>query len=164
MAGRVAGRPRRRSPPAPDRGPGPGHRSRSPTTSTSTPLRAARPEHRADLPPDAEPLTRTGVTCPSATTGGPAPCRSGAGRPPGRAARPVTSARPGGFRPGGRARRFVLGGPRWCGPVPVDDAAEHVFGVVLLSDWSARDIRASRPARSARTWGKSFATPRSRPG
>ena len=46
---------------------------------------------------------------------------------------------------------FVIGTPSRRGePVPVERALDHVFGVVLLNDWSARDIqalgdRAARP-------------------
>ena len=36
---------------------------------------------------------------------------------------------------------FVVGGPPAAGIAP-DDADRHVFGVVLLNDWSARDIQA----------------------
>ena len=28
-----------------------------------------------------------------------------------------------------------------CRPIPVAEAAEHIFGLVLLNDWSARDIQ-----------------------
>ncbi|KFA81639.1 hypothetical protein S40288_09176 [Stachybotrys chartarum IBT 40288] len=27
-------------------------------------------------------------------------------------------------------------------PIPIDDAAEHIFGLVLMNDWSARDLQA----------------------
>jgi 2-keto-4-pentenoate hydratase/2-oxohepta-3-ene-1,7-dioic acid hydratase in catechol pathway len=38
---------------------------------------------------------------------------------------------------------FVVGGPTQLGQrVSVDDAEDHIFGVVLLNDWSARDIQA----------------------
>ena len=38
---------------------------------------------------------------------------------------------------------FVVGAPSRRGrPVPVDDFADHVFGVVLVNDWSARDLQA----------------------
>jgi fumarylacetoacetase len=38
---------------------------------------------------------------------------------------------------------FVIGTPSTHGePVSVDAAAEHVFGVALLNDWSARDLQA----------------------
>ncbi|MBV8563135.1 MAG: fumarylacetoacetate hydrolase family protein [Actinobacteria bacterium] len=38
---------------------------------------------------------------------------------------------------------FVVGVPSRLGePVPVDAFADHVFGVVLVNDWSARDIQA----------------------
>ncbi|WP_370588569.1 fumarylacetoacetate hydrolase family protein [Pseudonocardia sp. C8] len=52
---------------------------------------------------------------------------------------------------------YVLGGPV-PGPVPVDDAAEHVFGVVLLNDWSARDIQGFETRPLGPHLGKSFAT------
>jgi fumarylacetoacetase len=38
---------------------------------------------------------------------------------------------------------FVVGVPSRLGtPVPVDAFADHVFGVVLVNDWSARDLQA----------------------
>ena len=38
---------------------------------------------------------------------------------------------------------FVVGTPSRCGePVPVERALDHVFGMVLVNDWSARDIQA----------------------
>jgi fumarylacetoacetase len=43
---------------------------------------------------------------------------------------------------------FVVGVPSELGePVPVEGFADHVFGVVLVNDWSARDLQAweSRP-------------------
>ncbi len=43
-------------------------------------------------------------------------------------------------------------------PVPVDDFADHVFGVVLLNDWSARDIQAWEYVPLGPFLGKSFAT------
>ena len=93
---------------------------------------------------------RTGSTCPSATTAAPAPssCRA-----------PTSCARSGqrkaADRPGAdlRAeRRASTSRPSWASssaapprlgdPVRVGEAAEHLFGVVLLNDWSARDIQA----------------------
>jgi fumarylacetoacetase len=54
---------------------------------------------------------------------------------------------------------FVVGTPSAMGePVPVDRAAEHVFGVVLLNDWSARDIQAFESQPLGPFLGKSFAT------
>ncbi|OLM16278.1 Fumarylacetoacetase [Pseudonocardia sp. Ae707_Ps1] len=52
---------------------------------------------------------------------------------------------------------FVLGGPV-PGPVSVDDAADHVFGVVLLNDWSARDVQGFETRPLGPHLGKSFAT------
>jgi fumarylacetoacetase len=37
---------------------------------------------------------------------------------------------------------FLIGPPNELGePVPIDRAAEHIFGLVLMNDWSARDIQ-----------------------
>lgn len=52
---------------------------------------------------------------------------------------------------------FVCGGPVRS-RVPVDDVAEHVFGVVLVNDWSARDIQAWESQPLGPFLGKSFAT------
>ena len=46
---------------------------------------------------------------------------------------------------------------------PSSEAREHVFGFVLVNDWSARDLQAGSTARSARSWA-SRSRPRSRPG
>ncbi len=54
---------------------------------------------------------------------------------------------------------FVLGGPTAMGtPVPIDDAADHLFGMVMLNDWSARDIQAWEYQPLGPFLGKSFAT------
>jgi len=54
---------------------------------------------------------------------------------------------------------FVVGVPSAPGePVPVDRFAEHVFGVVLVNDWSARDIQAYEYVPLGPFLGKSFAT------
>ncbi|MEO8247557.1 MAG: fumarylacetoacetase [Chloroflexota bacterium] len=54
---------------------------------------------------------------------------------------------------------FVLGGATRLGePVPVDRAEEHLFGVVLVNDWSARDIQAWEYQPLGPFLGKSFAT------
>jgi len=54
---------------------------------------------------------------------------------------------------------FVVGAPSRLG-VPVDqrDVAEHVFGVCLVNDWSARDIQAWEYVPLGPFLGKSFAT------
>jgi fumarylacetoacetase len=52
---------------------------------------------------------------------------------------------------------FVIGKPA-DGPVAVDRALEHVFGVVLVNDWSARDIQAWEYQPLGPFLGKSFAT------
>jgi fumarylacetoacetase len=82
--------------------------------------------------------------------------------------------RPRGQRPGpefGPTRRldieleagFVIGTPSTMGePVPVDRALDHVFGMVLVNDWSARDIQAWEYVPLGPFLGKSFATSVSR--
>ncbi len=78
--------------------------------------------------------------------------------------------RPSGQRPGGSfgpSRRldieaelgFVVGvGSRLGSPVAHDAFADHVFGVVGLNDWSARDIQAWEYVPLGPFLGKSFAT------
>lgn len=77
-------------------------------------------------------------------------------------------AEPGGQPPVGPSTRldyelevgFLTGGP----PTPLgstldaDDAAERIFGIVLLNDWSARDIQAWEYRPLGPFLGKSFAT------
>jgi fumarylacetoacetase len=54
---------------------------------------------------------------------------------------------------------FVVGPGSDLGrPVGVDDLAAHVFGVVLLNDWSARDFQAWESRPLGPFLGKSFAT------
>jgi fumarylacetoacetase len=52
---------------------------------------------------------------------------------------------------------MVVGVPS-SGPVAVDEAREHIFGVVLVNDWSARDIQAWESRPLGPFLGKSFAT------
>ena len=54
---------------------------------------------------------------------------------------------------------FVVGTPSTHGtPVPLSSFAEHVFGVCLVNDWSARDIQAFEYQPLGPFLGKSFAT------
>jgi fumarylacetoacetase len=54
---------------------------------------------------------------------------------------------------------FVVGGSTTLGQrVSVDDAEDHLFGVVLLNDWSARDLQAWEYVPLGPFLGKSFAT------
>jgi fumarylacetoacetase len=54
---------------------------------------------------------------------------------------------------------FVIGMPSTMGePVPIDRALDHVFGMVLVNDWSARDIQAWEYQPLGPFLGKSFAT------
>jgi fumarylacetoacetase len=53
----------------------------------------------------------------------------------------------------------VVGVPSRLGePVPIDDVEAHVFGMLLLNDWSARDIQAFEYQPLGPFLGKSFAT------
>jgi fumarylacetoacetase len=54
---------------------------------------------------------------------------------------------------------FVIGTPSRLGrPVPTTEALDHVFGVVLVNDWSARAIQAWEYQPLGPFLGKSFAT------
>ena len=54
---------------------------------------------------------------------------------------------------------YVVGTPSTLGkPVSVDDFANHVYGVVLVNDWSARDLQAWEYVPLGPFLGKSFAT------
>lgn len=54
---------------------------------------------------------------------------------------------------------YVVGGATQLGSrVGVDEAADHIFGVVILNDWSARDIQAWEYVPLGPFLGKSFAT------
>lgn len=54
---------------------------------------------------------------------------------------------------------FVVGTSSGLGrPVPVDRFTDHVFGMVLVNDWSARDIQAFEYVPLGPFLGKSFAT------
>jgi fumarylacetoacetase len=54
---------------------------------------------------------------------------------------------------------FVVGVPSTLGePVPAERFADHVFGVVLVNDWSARDLQAWEYVPLGPFLGKSFQT------
>jgi fumarylacetoacetase len=54
---------------------------------------------------------------------------------------------------------FVTGrGPELGATIHVDEAEHHIFGLVLVNDWSARDIQAWEYAPLGPFLGKSFAT------
>jgi fumarylacetoacetase len=53
---------------------------------------------------------------------------------------------------------FVVGVPSSGEQVPVERFAEHVFGIVLVNDWSARDIQAWETVPLGPFLGKSFLT------
>lgn len=68
------------------------------------------------------------------------------------------------YRPTGRLDielevGVVVGGHSTLGePVAIDRVSEHIFGLVLLNDWSARDIQAYEYQPLGPHLGKSFAT------
>jgi fumarylacetoacetase len=114
--------------------------------------------------PDAEPLLpnwrwlpvgyhgRAGTVVPSGT-----PVRRPQGQTPGPS-----------FGPSARLdieleAGYVIGTPSAMGePVPVERALDHVFGMLLVNDWSARDIQAWEYQPLGPFLGKSFATSISR--
>jgi len=49
-------------------------------------------------------------------------------------------------------------GPTVAGPLAIDDAERHIFGVVLVNDWSARDVQRLEYEPLGPFLGKSFAT------
>ncbi|MBV8364217.1 MAG: fumarylacetoacetase [Candidatus Eremiobacteraeota bacterium] len=54
---------------------------------------------------------------------------------------------------------FITGNPTQLGaPVSIDRAREHIFGLVIVNDWSARDIQAWEYQPLGPFLGKSFAT------
>lgn len=53
---------------------------------------------------------------------------------------------------------FVLGGSAPHGEVPITAADDHVFGLTLTNDWSARDIQAFEYVPLGPNLGKSFGT------
>ena len=54
---------------------------------------------------------------------------------------------------------FVLaGGTRQGRPLPISEAGDHIFGIGLLNDWSARDIQAWESRPLGPLLSKSFAT------
>ena len=54
---------------------------------------------------------------------------------------------------------FVVGTPNRMGePIPVEAASEHIFGVFIFNDWSARDIQAWEYVPLGPNLGKSFAS------
>jgi fumarylacetoacetase len=54
---------------------------------------------------------------------------------------------------------YVVGTGSTLGkPVPVEDFADHVYGLVLVNDWSARDLQAWEYVPLGPFLGKSFAT------
>jgi fumarylacetoacetase len=54
----------------------------------------------------------------------------------------------------------VIGGPANAlgEPIPIEDAAERLFGIVLLNDWSARDIQRFESPPLGPFLSKAFAT------
>ncbi len=54
---------------------------------------------------------------------------------------------------------FIIGpGNRLSQPIPVEQAEDHIFGLVLVNDWSARDIQAWEYVPLGPFLGKNFCT------
>ncbi|XP_062327846.1 fumarylacetoacetase isoform X2 [Osmerus eperlanus] len=53
---------------------------------------------------------------------------------------------------------FVGGGNRLGEPIPIDKVHQHIFGMVLMNDWSARDIQAWEYVPLGPFLGKNFGT------
>jgi len=53
---------------------------------------------------------------------------------------------------------FVGGGNDLGTPIPIEEASDHIFGMVLVNDWSARDIQGWEYDPLGPFLGKSFAT------
>lgn len=53
---------------------------------------------------------------------------------------------------------FVGNGNELGAPIPIDEASDHIFGMVLVNDWSARDIQGWEYEPLGPFLGKSFAT------
>ncbi|XP_045065957.1 fumarylacetoacetase-like [Coregonus clupeaformis] len=53
---------------------------------------------------------------------------------------------------------FVGGGNRLGEPIPIEKAHQHIFGMVLMNDWSARDIQAWEYVPLGPFLGKNFGT------
>jgi 2-keto-4-pentenoate hydratase/2-oxohepta-3-ene-1,7-dioic acid hydratase in catechol pathway len=48
----------------------------------------------------------------------------------------------------------LVGTPNKMGePIPIKNAKDHLFGVVLMNDWSARDIQVRQPKLTKLTLG-----------
>jgi fumarylacetoacetase len=114
--------------------------------------------------PDAEPLLPNWRRLPVGYHG-----RAGTVVPSGTAIRrPVGQSRGGEFGPSRRLdieleAGYVIGTPSALGePVPIERALDHVFGMLLVNDWSARDIQAWEYQPLGPFLGKSFATSVSR--
>jgi fumarylacetoacetase len=110
--------------------------------------------------PDAEPLLPNWRHLPVGYHG-----RAGTVVPSGTPVRRPTGQGPGGtFGPSAKLdieleAGFVIGTPSTQGePVPIVEALDRVFGMVLVNDWSARDIQAWEYQPLGPFLGKSFAT------
>ena len=110
--------------------------------------------------PDADPLLPNWRHLPVGYHG-----RAGTVVPSGTAVRRPKGQRPSGeFGPSARLdieleAGFVIGTPSVMGePVPIERALDLVFGMVLVNDWSARDIQAWEYQPLGPFLGKSFAT------
>ena len=142
-----------------------GSRSRSRTTSTSTPRSSTRRTSAACSGPTRSRCCRTGAGSRSRTTAAPAAsCQRHRRRAPARASgrRPTRtrrrSARAAASTSSSSSASSSASRPELGESVPVEAFADHVFGVVLVNDWSARDIQAWEYVPLGPNLGKSFQT------
>ena len=88
---------------------------------------------------------------------------TGVRRPSGQS-KPAAAGEPPGFGPSKfmdyevEVGMYIGTGNRLGEPIPIDDAAEHIFGLTLVNDWSARDIQSWEYQPLGPFLGKSFAT------
>ena len=140
-------------------------RSRSPTTSTSTRRSSTRRTSGGSSVRTPSRCCRTGATFRSATTAAPGPSSSAARRSCARAARRRrrrtmrrASGRAGGSTSSSSSASSSESAARSASPCRTSAFRDHVFGVVLVNDWSARDIQAWEYQPLGPFLGKSFAT------
>ncbi len=109
---------------------------------------------------------RTGATFRSATTAAPGPSSSAAPRSCARRGqtkaprrrRATLRAEPAGSTSSSSSASSSASGAGSASPCPTSAFRDHVFGVVLVNDWSARDIQAWEYQPLGPFLGKSFAT------
>ena len=127
----------------------------SATSSTSTRRWSTPPTSGACSARAASRCCPTGATCRSATTAARARSSSPARRSRGRRASGPSSGRPSSST---SSSSWASSPARARRRSPIERAADHVFGFVLVNDWSARDLQRWEYQPLGPFLGKSFAT------